>query len=227
MSFLSNQPENVNSKQGPGRNSLIRRAAAREQSRSPREGWAHAPPGVPENRHQGYGSEEVPLSVEVPARSGHHWGGTGLRRRHLSATPLLCIRLCCGCQRPGSGWAPPWLTAGLSDCWLVALGGERQGAGKNVAGDRRQFQRPHPLASQFSGFRWESCEAERWPPREACRCRCDFCSPLDLALCFSPRPPLELGDQGSGRITCQRHSRALNPSAGSQSSLTCSRLHSA
>lgn len=45
------------------------------------------------------------------------------------------------------------------------------------------------------------------------RCRYNFYSALDLALCFSPWPPFELRDQGPGRMTGQSNSQALNSSA--------------
>lgn len=158
MSFLSNQPENINSKQGPGRNSLIRRAVEGEQSPSPLEGWEHFTLVSPRIQSSGLWQRLspprslVPLvrrclsAMEVPGRSGHHWGVTDLRRL-LSATPrLLSIRLLL--------WLPEaWVQAGSLlgslNCWLVEVGEK----GRRCGSWQEAVPEIHPLASQCSSFR--------------------------------------------------------------------------
>lgn len=68
MSFLSNQPENINSKQGTGRNSLIRSVASEEYGYvCPMDGWKHVMLEFPQPRHAH--ADESHFSPHLPRAS--------------------------------------------------------------------------------------------------------------------------------------------------------------
>lgn len=163
----------------------------------------------------------MPLSVEVPGRPGHHWGVTGLG----GICQPLRSSWASGCAVAAGGLGPGWVPHGSLLGSLLAGGVGRRKAdavGKNVAHDRRRFRDPtrwlaNPLVSDGRAGRLRGGPRGRCAGTQArgpgAQVQMRLYSPLDLALCFSPRPPLELGDQGPGRMTCQSHSQALNPSA--------------
>lgn len=85
MSFLSNQPENINSKQGTGRNSLIRSVAEEESGWSLRDRWKHVILVSPRILPHGLGKwllssapSTSPFNEEIPLCYGGHSEASGL-----------------------------------------------------------------------------------------------------------------------------------------------------
>lgn len=168
MSFLSNQPENINSKQGIGRNSLIRSVAEEESGWSLHDRRKHVIPGSPRTRSYSLGksllppapstssfNEEIPLCYRVtPKPWNPHWELTVVHPCpcHTVSSSRESATLFSG---RASGIHRGWLLlvfCPLLSLWLLASGVPKNKGALGPSAITREGNREAPISWPTKAF---------------------------------------------------------------------------